>query len=55
VSYNVVALHVSLFAAGLLGLLRRDPDLLAMVMGHEIAHALARHNTGQPDAVCGVV
>eukprot|EP00775_Hariotina_reticulata_P003169 gene3169-3447_t len=30
---------------GLLELLRRDPDLLAMVMGHEIAHALARHNT----------
>eukprot|EP00879_Flechtneria_rotunda_P011443 GHRR01011953.1.p1 GENE.GHRR01011953.1~~GHRR01011953.1.p1 ORF type:complete len:282 (+),score=105.25 GHRR01011953.1:421-1266(+) len=31
--------------AGLLDLLRRDYDLLAMVMGHEIAHALARHNT----------
>lgn len=31
---------------GLLQLLRKDPDLLAMVMGHEIAHALARHNTG---------
>eukprot|EP00879_Flechtneria_rotunda_P004587 GHRR01004842.1.p1 GENE.GHRR01004842.1~~GHRR01004842.1.p1 ORF type:complete len:405 (+),score=137.00 GHRR01004842.1:287-1501(+) len=30
---------------GLLDLLRRDYDLLAMVMGHEIAHALARHNT----------
>uniref|UniRef100_A0A383VI33 Peptidase M48 domain-containing protein n=1 Tax=Tetradesmus obliquus TaxID=3088 RepID=A0A383VI33_TETOB len=30
---------------GLLQLLRRDPDLLAMVMGHEIGHALARHNT----------
>jgi Zn-dependent protease with chaperone function len=29
----------------LLDLLRRDKDLLAMVMGHEIAHALARHNT----------
>jgi predicted Zn-dependent protease len=36
-----------LIAAGLLQLLRRDPDLLAMVMGHEIAHALARHNTGR--------
>jgi hypothetical protein len=33
-------------APGLLQLLRRDPDLLAMVMGHETAHALARHNTG---------
>jgi hypothetical protein len=30
---------------GLLDLLGRDPDLVAMVMGHEIAHALARHNT----------
>lgn len=30
---------------GLLQLLKRDPDLLAMVMGHEMAHALARHNT----------
>ncbi|KIZ05322.1 peptidase M48, Ste24p [Monoraphidium neglectum] len=30
---------------GLLKLLRRDKDLLAMVMGHEIAHALARHST----------
>lgn len=31
--------------AGLLQLLKHDPDLLAMVMGHEMAHAIARHNT----------
>jgi hypothetical protein len=36
---------VAVLTVGLLQLLRRDPDLLAMVMGHEIAHALARHNT----------
>jgi len=26
-------------------LMRRDPDMLAMVLGHEVAHALARHGT----------
>jgi Zn-dependent protease with chaperone function len=35
--------HVIVFT-GLIALMRRDPDLLAMVMGHEIAHALGRHS-----------
>lgn len=30
---------------GLLSLLRRDSDLVAMVLAHEMAHALARHNS----------
>jgi len=31
--------------AGLIKLLDRDEDLLAAVLGHEVAHALARHST----------
>jgi Zn-dependent protease with chaperone function len=42
---NSTPVLLLLYHPGLLQLLRRDPDLLAMVMGHEIAHALARHNT----------
>ena len=30
---------------GLIKLLDRDEDLLAAVLGHEVAHALARHST----------
>ncbi len=30
---------------GLVKLLDRDEDLLAAVLGHEVAHALARHST----------
>lgn len=36
--------HIVVFT-GLIALLNRDPDLLAMVMGHEVSHALARHST----------
>jgi Zn-dependent protease with chaperone function len=30
---------------GLIALMRRSPDMLAMVLGHEVSHALARHST----------
>jgi Zn-dependent protease with chaperone function len=36
--------HIVVFT-GLIALMKRDPDLLAMVMGHEVSHALARHST----------
>ena len=37
--------HAPPRAPGLIKLLDRDEDLLAAVLGHEVAHALARHSS----------
>lgn len=43
--HPLLTMHVPPREPGLIKLLDRDEDLLAAVLGHEVAHALARHSS----------